>query len=108
MNWIHLKDTAQLNEMIQLSEKKTIAIFKHSTRCIISKMVLNNFESEIAKLNDDSIEYYFLDLIKYRNISNAIAESLNVKHESPQLIILKNQKVIHHASHNNISSTHLV
>ena len=40
-----------------------------------------------------------LDLLAHRNISNAIAEKLQVHHESPQAIILRNREVIYEESH---------
>ena len=61
-------------------------IFKHSTRCSISKMVLSRFEST----NDSaSLSVYLLDLLNYRDLSNQIADDFNVKHESPQLLVIK-------------------
>ena len=45
------------------------------------------------------IDAYFLDLIIHRDISNAIAEKLLIRHESPQLIIVKEGKAIYNASH---------
>ena len=47
---------------------------------------------------------YFLDLLNFREISSKIAQDLNVQHQSPQLIVLKNGEVLHHASHSDISA----
>lgn len=96
-NWIPLLEINQLNEILTNSNKKKQIIFKHSTRCGVSRGVIKQFEKQNE--NIENIDFYFLDLIAFRNISNAIAQNFNIEHQSPQLIILKNKKVIAHASH---------
>ena len=99
-NWIPLLEMEQLNEIVINSSKKTQVIFKHSTRCGVSRSVIKQFE----KQNEDieNIDFYFLDLIAFRSISNAIAQNFGVIHQSPQLIVIKSGKVIANASHYSI------
>lgn len=97
--WKKLETMEDLNAAIEESKTKKVAIFKHSTRCSISSMVLSKFEREVEK-SDKDVSYYFLDLISHRDISNTIAENLNVTHQSPQLLVLENGVVVQHASHN--------
>ncbi len=104
IHWIPLTELNQL-DTINTSEKLTV-IFKHSTRCIISKTVLREFESSFD-LNAEDIDLYFLDLIQYREISNAIADKWLVVHQSPQLIVLKSGKVLAHDSHSDITKIDL-
>jgi len=103
MEWISLTDSSQLTTIKEESETSTVAIFKHSTSCGISRMVLKGFEKEGSQSNLDNIKFYFLDLLQYRSVSNEIAETFDVQHESPQLIIIKNGVVKHHSSHSSIS-----
>ncbi len=84
------------------SFEKKVAIFKHSTSCFISKTVLRNFENEVANSQAD-VSFYFLDLLKHRDLSNQIAEEFNVTHQSPQLIVIKDGKAIKDFSHEGIS-----
>jgi bacillithiol system protein YtxJ len=107
MNWIELNSQGQVEQLVQDSHTAVQAIFKHSTRCFISKSVKRNFEAEWKGLGTD-ISVYHLDLIAHRDISNAIAATLGVNHESPQLIVLKDGKVIHHSSHQHISADALM
>ncbi|UZH55283.1 bacillithiol system redox-active protein YtxJ [Salinimicrobium tongyeongense] len=100
--WHALTEKAQLTELEKESESKTVVIFKHSTRCGISRMVLNNFERNYDLKKDDGLKLYFLDLLANRDISNEVANRFNVRHESPQMIILKDRKVVQHASHHSI------
>ena len=100
--WKNITSEEDLNKAIEESATKKVAIFKHSTSCFISKTVLKNFEKEVAN-TDKEVSYYFLDLLAHRNISNKIAEQLEVTHQSPQLIVLENGKATKNASHSDIS-----
>lgn len=101
INWVQLNSVSQLDDVKEESKSQPIAIFKHSTRCSISSTALNRLE---RSWSDDLNNYkmYFLDLIAYRDISNAIAETFDIVHESPQLIVIKNGEAVHSASHMNI------
>ncbi|MEY3677869.1 MAG: bacillithiol system redox-active protein YtxJ [Bacteroidota bacterium] len=100
MNWIPLTDLEQLNN-IKASNSKSL-IFKHSTRCSISLMAKKRLEME-AVLIPEEVPVYYLDLLNYREISNAIAEIFQVHHESPQLLVIKSGECVFEASHGDIS-----
>ena len=102
VNWIELTDIAQLMEIEAISNAKPVVIFKHSTRCSISRMALKQFEREYD-LNE-TVDAYFLDLIANREVSNEIANKFSVYHESPQLILIKNGKAIYDVSHSDIDA----
>lgn len=104
MNWIGLKDEGDLNELIEKSQKKPQVIFKHSSRCGISAMAKSRLERSIAPSNAD---FYFLDLITYRNLSNKVSSVFNVYHESPQILIIKNGECIYDESHSSITMTEI-
>lgn len=99
--WIPLEDIKQLDAIDEASEAKTVLIFKHSTRCIVSKMALKEFNRDFDIQGD--VDAYFLDLLNHRDISNAIATRYGVEHQSPQLLVLKNRQVVKHTSHSDIS-----
>jgi len=101
MNWITLNNISQLDE-IKSAQGYSI-LFKHSTRCSISMMAKKKFEFEWDSLPAET-PLYFLDLISHRNISNAIAETFKVHHESPQLLLIKDGECIFEASHSEISA----
>ncbi|KIO51964.1 bacillithiol system redox-active protein YtxJ [Flavobacterium hibernum] len=105
LNWTELTDIAQLMEIEAISNVKPVVIFKHSTRCSISRMALKQFEREFD-LNE-TVDAYFLDLIAHRDISNEIASRFNVYHESPQLILIKNGKAVYDVSHSDIDAVAL-
>ena len=100
MNWTHLTTINQL-QAIKKSEGYSV-IFKHSTRCSISLMAKRKFELDWEDLPEDST-VYFLDLLNYREISNAVAEVFQVHHESPQLLLIRDGECILDQSHSDIS-----
>jgi bacillithiol system protein YtxJ len=102
INWIPLIESSQISEMIKQSSIKPALIFKHSTRCGVSRMALKGFEKEFD-IDKSLIDLYFLDLLKFRSLSNEISEKLNVTHQSPQIILVKNSEVVYHDSHYSIS-----
>ena len=101
--WRKLETLEELQSAIEKSSEKIIVIFKHSTRCMISKSVLRNFENEVKSSNGTSVDFYYLDLLNYRSISNEIAKHLNVTHQSPQIILIKDKKAVFNTSHDSIS-----
>ena len=100
--WNYIESEEDLKAATEKSFEKKVVIFKHSTSCYISKMVLKSFEKEVGN-SDKDVAYYFLDLIKYRPISNQIAANLGVTHQSPQMIVLVDGKAVENASHQSIS-----
>ena len=106
LSWIPLTSLDQLLQIKEQSKTIPVIIFKHSTRCVISRMVLREFESSFAE-HQLSVSLYILDLLTYREISNKIVSEFQVFHQSPQLIIIKNGEAIYHASHNDINSNNI-
>lgn len=104
--WIPLTTENQLEELKNISKTHTVLIFKHSTSCGISNMVIKRFE----KLFTDehlSLKVYYLDLLRYRNISNLIANEFGVTHQSPQVLVIKNEVSVFNASHYDILQINL-
>ncbi|MCT4622984.1 MAG: bacillithiol system redox-active protein YtxJ [Schleiferiaceae bacterium] len=99
-----LENNSQLNEIIDLSKnpnKNGVLVFKHSTRCSVSYMAFKGLKSQWSF---DGVDFFYLDLIKFREVSNAIEEMFGVKHESPQLLHIKNGKCTNNASHFNVNT----
>jgi len=105
MKWLELKTLEDL-ESIFNSNDYTV-IFKHSTRCPISSMTKKQFEFESTLIPQD-IPVYLLDLIKHREISNKIADKWQVRHESPQVLLIKGSECVYHESHNEIEVAKVV
>jgi bacillithiol system protein YtxJ len=100
-----MEHLGQIEEIIALSEQMPVIIFKHSTRCSISRMALKNFENEYDL--GESVAAYFLDLISFREVSNQIASRFNVVHQSPQLLLIVGGKSVYDVSHSSIDAQEL-
>lgn len=108
MEWNTLNREDQLEDLVKLSEEYRVVIFKHSTSCGISRMILKQVESIIGSQNPEQVQYFFLDLLRYRSVSNAIASKFGVIHQSPQMIILDKGEVVYADSHSSINIDYLV
>ena len=99
-NWILLTKLIKLKEIKKFPAQNHKQILKQSTRCSISNVAMNRLERAAMP---DGVDFYFLDLIAYKNISNKIAEDFAVYHESPQILLIKNGECIFDESHSAIS-----
>lgn len=104
MNWNILTSENQLDDLKQRSLAIPQVIFKHSTRCTISSVAKNRLERAESP---EKVEFHFLDLIKYRNISNKIESDFMITHESPQVLLIKNGECVYDESHSGISMSEL-
>ena len=101
-----LETMEQLDVLLASSYRVPQLIFKHSTRCGISSMVIKRFEALFLQ-EHQKLKVYYLDLLNYRDISDEVGYTFQVRHQSPQLIVAKNGISIHHASHYDITQTNL-
>ena len=105
MNWIPLTTDAQLDQLITDSATRPQVIFKHSTRCSISSMSKNRLERNPQPAG---IDFYFLDLIAYRQLSGKVETLFMVPHESPQVLLIKNGQSVYNESHSGITMDEIV
>lgn len=91
-----LESKEQWSDLLDLSQNQNVYIFKHSSRCGVSSMVLRRFEKQIKEREET---YVYLHIQGFRSLSNWIEQELGIRHESPQLIVLRGAKVLAHDSH---------
>ncbi len=103
--WQPITSIDQLNEIEKRSSTRTQIIFKHSTRCGISRMVMNQFIDQFDV--QSHVDLYYLDLLSYRDVSNEVGYRFQVIHQSPQLLVIKNGVTVVHASHGSINDIDL-
>ena len=96
-NFIEIHSNEELDELFQKSKEQPVVLFKHSVTCPISAGVYR----EVSDVDSD----VYLIVVQYaRSISNLIAEKTGVRHESPQAIVLKNEKPVYYASHYDVTA----
>ena len=100
----------QLDACLKASGDEPLFIFKHSTRCPIS----SGANARVAKFllskeeeNGTLPEFYLLKVVESRDVSNALADQLHVPHQSPQLLLIDNEKCTWHTSHHNINALNI-
>lgn len=103
MPWKQLTTLAQLDQIAKDSETKPVAIFKHSTTCGISRMVIRQLESQYD-IDPNHLDIYYLDLKAYRQVSDEVGYKFQVIHQSPQLILIKNGTAVYAESHGSINA----
>ena len=103
MQFTPLTSLSQLDDIDQKSKEKLQFIYKHSTRCGICIGSQRLLLSELRNHQQEEFDIYYLDLLTYRPVSNAIAERYDVEHESPQLLVIRDGKCIWFGSHSEVS-----
>lgn len=102
MNWKAFNTLEDLEYITEKSSQQPVLIYKHSTRCSVSSLVCSRLE-HAWEADPMDIQGYFLDLISHREVSNAVEDQFQVRHQSPQILIIDGGKCFFHCSHLRIS-----
>ncbi|SHL42130.1 bacillithiol system redox-active protein YtxJ [Hymenobacter psychrotolerans] len=97
--WLPLTESDQLLDIVRESQERPVIIFKHSTSCSISAAAKGKLERQWPDAGLEEAKFYYLDLLRYRPISNEIAQKFGVQHESPQLLLIQDGECRYDASH---------
>ncbi|HET8864905.1 MAG TPA: bacillithiol system redox-active protein YtxJ [Gracilimonas sp.] len=106
LDWKKVSSKENLSEIIKASGQKPQVIYKHSTRCATSFFALKNIQG-LSEETKEKAEFYIVDVIKQRELSYFIAERFGIKHESPQVFILRNGDVLWNGSHHEVNAESL-
>jgi bacillithiol system protein YtxJ len=93
----HLENEQQLEALLESSHVNPQFVFKHSTRCSISSMALSRFEK--GQSSESMPVAWYLDLIRFRHLSDALSQASGIQHESPQVLLFHQGRCVYHASH---------
>ena len=105
MHWIHLTDEGQLQNILVRSQEKLQVIFKYSNRCYLSEVVFHRLQKDCCP---EQMDFYFLDLVAYRNISDKVSETFHVAHQSPQILLIRDGECKFDESHSEISLDEII
>ena len=108
MAWKSIENLAQIQQLKEESKTQPVLIFKHSTSCSISGMAWNRLQRNWQDEDFEKVSPYILDLLSYRDISNAIAVEFAVEHESPQVILVKDGMAYYDSSHMGINYQEII
>lgn len=107
MKWREITTVEEWNEVLAKSVDKDQVILKHSTTCPVSFNALDEYNDYLAKTPNENIEYTLVKVRESRPVSNKIEANLEVKHESPQIIYIKNKAKYWTATHWAITIEHM-
>ncbi len=105
--WKEIQTTDEWNQVLEDSQVKPILVLKHSTTCPVSAAAFGEYEHFLKEVENDGVSYILVKVIESRPVSNQIASDLEVKHESPQAILIKEKNTIWNASHWKITKSTL-
>jgi bacillithiol system protein YtxJ len=93
-------------KVLKESKEKPVILFKHSNSCPVS----SDAHDRVKKLERQgaiSESMYILIVQNAREISDRVEEDLGVKHETPQVLIIRDKEAAYHASHEDIDADEL-
>jgi len=99
MNWQNLNSVEQLQSIKESSKQNPVLIFKHSTRCSISRAALDRLQRNWKQEEMKSVKPFYLDLLEHPDVSGQVALDFAVEHESPQVLLIRDGKAVYDRSH---------
>ncbi|MCZ6793717.1 MAG: bacillithiol system redox-active protein YtxJ [Planctomycetota bacterium] len=102
-----LQSERDLEEVLELSEKVPVMLLKHSTRCAISSHAHQEFETYSEGAGERGVECALVLVVEDRALSGEIARVLDVRHQSPQAILVKDRRAVWHDSHEGVNAAGL-
>lgn len=101
--WEMMSDSSQVEPIIEASKEKPQLIYKHSHRCSVCFVSKGNLEMASDNIKEHA-DMHFVNVVRSREVSNKIASVLDVRHESPQAILIDQGEVVWHGSHGSIDA----
>jgi bacillithiol system protein YtxJ len=103
-----LQDVDSLDAAIAESRERPVLLFKHSRYCGVSCEALDELQTHIDNGASPDVAYKMITVQTHRPVSDAAAQRLGIRHETPQAILLRDGKAVWNASHFRITATKLL
>lgn len=105
MAQIHkLESPEALDAAFAAADDQTVVLFKHSLICPTSRRAFDTFRSFVADQPDDVASFQLIEIQRQRPLSREVEQRTQVKHESPQVLVLRKGQVDWHDSHRHITT----
>ncbi|WP_445665685.1 bacillithiol system redox-active protein YtxJ [Fodinibius sp. AD559] len=101
--WEMISDASQVDSVVEASKEKPQLIYKHSHRCSVCFVAKGDLEMASDNIKEHA-DMHFVNVVRSRDASNKIASDLDVRHESPQAILVDDGKVVWDGSHGSIDT----
>ncbi|RNC85950.1 MAG: bacillithiol system redox-active protein YtxJ [Balneola sp.] len=107
VQWNYLTATEQVEDVFKDSNSAPQIILKHSNSCGTSYFAKKNVES-ISEEERKGAPIHLIDVIRSRPISIYLGDKVSIRHESPQVFVIKNGEVIWSASHGGVNTRNIL
>lgn len=105
--WRRVTSDEDVESILSASNSRPQIVFKHSTSCGVSFFAMRSLNTPEI-LENQNIDLHLIDVIQQHSISQGFAEKVNIRHESPQIFVLKNGEVHWHGSHNSVNAKNVL
>ena len=105
-DWVQLESEDAVEEVFAASEGRVQLILKHSQSCAVSFFAKQNLDS-VPLEEWPEMDRSMVEVVRFRPISQYIAQKTSVRHESPQVLVIANREVIFHASHSEVNKVNI-
>lgn len=105
--WKTIATEKDFQDMMEASNSKTVFVFKNSNRCPVSRSILRKIDDCLVKNDQSKTEYYLIDVLSHRELSDLMATTFAVKHGSPQALVIKNRSCLAHYNKLEIDCNHI-
>ena len=102
-----LEHVDELHRLLAESESRPVLLFKHSYSCGVSMEALDEIVAHLNDRTDTAPQYAMVTVQTHRAVSNAIAQQLGVRHETPQALLVRRGRVVWSASHFRVTAAAL-
>mgnify|MGYP003626974307 FL=1 len=105
--WNIISTNEELEAILLASNERTQVVFKHSPSCGVSYFALRHL-NDPQLFENNEIDLHLIDVINQRSLSMDFAMRVGVRHESPQIFVVKDGEVKWHASHNSVNAKNVL
>ena len=105
-DWVQLESEDSVEEVFTASETRIQLILKHSQSCAVSFFAKQNLDS-VPLEEWPEMDRSMVEVVRFRPISQYIAQKTSVRHESPQVLVIVNGEVIFHTSHSEVNKVNI-
>ncbi len=107
MEWKEITTIEEWDDILAKSNEKDQVILKHSTTCPVSFNALDEYNDYLKENPDENVDFTLVKVRESRPVSNKIEADLDVKHESPQIIYIKDKAKYWSATHWAVTKAHM-
>ena len=105
-DWVQLESEDAVEKVFTASGGRVQLILKHSQSCAVSFFAKQNLDS--VPLDEwPEMDRSMVEVVRFRPISQYIAQKTSVRHESPQVLVIVNEEVIFHTSHSEVNKVNI-